>query len=377
MLKRFSHTFTILQRVVTSTYLLGSTISSPLPANAALPLPLHIQGTQVMNSNNQPVWLRGVDAASMEWTSDGQGHILTTIHVAVKDWHANIIRLPLSQDRWFGKARGQQFKGKHYRTLIQKIVHTCNSLGSYIILDMHWSDEGVWGNQIGQHKMPDKNTLAFWKSFARVYRNYPGVLFDLYNEPHDISWQVWKYGGPVTENDRKTGKSMTYRAVGMQTLLNAVRSTGAKNVVVAGGINWAYDMTGFLNGYQLSDPNGNGVIYANHNYPFKGETFAQWLKEMKTATAKIPVIVSEFGANPNPPSNTNFIWIREVLQALESHHWNWTAWDMHPSASPDLINDWNYTPTSYFGIYVKEALDNTLPPYTAPPGAENNPSTPQ
>ncbi len=49
----------------------------------------------------------------------------------------------------------------------------------------------------------------------------------------------------------------------MQALLDAVRGTGAKNVVVAGGLDWAYDMSGFLAGKQLVDKTGHGVIYAN------------------------------------------------------------------------------------------------------------------
>ena len=77
----------------------------------------------------------------------------------------------------------------------------------------------------------------------------------------------------------------------MQTLLDTVRSTGAKNVIIAGGLDWAYDMSGFLEGKQLADPTGNGVIYANHAYPFKGDTVEQWLAKMENATKVLPIIV--------------------------------------------------------------------------------------
>jgi hypothetical protein len=45
-------------------------------------LPLKVVGTKILDSNNQPVRLRGVNAASLEWTSDGDGHILQTVNVA-------------------------------------------------------------------------------------------------------------------------------------------------------------------------------------------------------------------------------------------------------------------------------------------------------
>src|SRR4051812_14009108 len=79
------------------------------------PLPLKVVGTQVQNSRNQTVRLRGVNAASLEWTSTGEGHILQTVQTAIRDWHVNLIRLPLAQDRWFGKAREQSDDGKAYR----------------------------------------------------------------------------------------------------------------------------------------------------------------------------------------------------------------------------------------------------------------------
>ena len=123
------------------------------------------------------------------------------------------------------------------------------------------------------------------------------MIFDLYNEPHDVTWEVWRDGGRVTEKSRG-GQKHDYEAVGMQAMLDAVRSTGAKNVVIVGGLDWSYDLSGILDGRQLSDPEGNGVIYANHAYPFKSDTVERWVAKMETATRTLPVIVSEFGSDP-------------------------------------------------------------------------------
>ena len=339
---------------------------------SAAPSPLSVSGTHVVNSSGERVWLRGVNAAGMEWTSDGEGHILDTVNAAIRDWKVNIIRLPLSQDRWFGKAPEQNGDPAAYRALVDKAVQACASQNCYIMLDLHWSDAGVWGKQIGQHVMPDTNSLAFWKDFAPIYKNNPAVLFDLYNEPHDITWDVWQNGGKVTESDRQRGYTNTYDAIGMQPLLDAVRSVGAKNVIVAGGLDWSYDMSGFLSGKQLKDPNGNGVIYANHNYPFKGDTFEKWLTKIEAASKQIPVIVSEFGGNRSRRNNQQgpWQWIRQVLQELQDRKLDWTAWDMHPKAGPVLVSDWSYTPTPSFGVFVKEALAGTLPNYTPAPANE-------
>jgi len=346
--------------------------------SAQMPLPLKVVGTRILNSKNEPVILRGVNTPSLEWTNSGEGHILQTVKTAIQNWHVNIIRLPLAQDRWFGKTREQKDDGVSYRALVREIVETCATQGCYIMLDLHWSDCGEWGTNIGQHSMPDRNSVTFWRDCSYRFKNHPAVLFDLYNEPHDVTWDVWLNGGTVKDRAsmRRGGLSRTYQAVGMQTLLDTVRATGAKNVVVAGGLDWAYDFSGILNGIQLFDREGNGVIYANHNYNMKGDTVDAWIAKMEKATAKVPVIVSEFGGSGGPhrrtwgrrPANpSGDDWLLHVLQALKDHNWSWTAWCFHPTAGPPMLSDWKYTPTPDFGVFVKQALAGTLPPYTPPP----------
>ncbi|HLJ54383.1 MAG TPA: cellulase family glycosylhydrolase, partial [Chthonomonadaceae bacterium] len=130
---------------------------------------LHVSGAHVVNTRNRRVRLRGVNAASMEWSSNGEGHILSSVKTAIQDWKVNIIRLPLAQDRWFGKAQDQTDAGAAYRALVQQVVDYCAKNGCYILLDLHWNDAGEWGKQIGQHEMPDQNSIAFWKDCASVY----------------------------------------------------------------------------------------------------------------------------------------------------------------------------------------------------------------
>jgi endoglucanase len=343
-------------------------------APAKMPLPLKVVGTKVLNSQGEPVILRGVNCASLEWTSNGEGHIVESVKVAIRDWKVNHIRLPLSQDRWFGKAPEQQDEGAAYRALVHEIVDLCASQGVYVILDLHWSDAGEWGRSIGQHSMPDVHSVTFWEDCAKAYKNHPAVIFDLYNEPHDVSWDVWLKGGEIKDrpNTRRAGPPRTFEAVGMQKLLDTVRATGAKNVVIAGGLDWSYDFSGILEGRQLSDTSGNGVIYANHAYNNKGDAVETWIAKVEKAAAKLPIIVSEFGGfgsgrRRGGRGGTQDPWLLAVMKALEDHQWAWTAWDFHPRAGPTLISDWNYTPTPSFGVHVKEALRRSAARNT-PPG---------
>jgi endoglucanase len=348
-LRRFAATAGV---VALLTWLAGTAATAALPA-------LRVANKVVVDNRGKRVPLRGVNAASLEWSSDGEGHILATVKAAIADWHSTVVRIPLSQDRWFGKAPEQKDDGAAYRTLVKQVVEACRSGGAYAMLDLHWSDAGEWGKHIGQHKMPDENSVTFWKSCAAEYKNNPAVILDLYNEPHDVTWEVWRNGGPVTEMDRRSGTETSYKAVGLQALLDAVRETGAKNLVVAGGLDWSYDLSGVLTDGPLKDPKGNGVIYGCHAYPFKGETVEKWVARMEKATAQLPVIVSEFGSDPKGGAGlTGEEWVKAVLKAIQDHDWDYTAWDLHPAAGPKLVSDWSYTPTPHFGVWVKEAIEH-------------------
>lgn len=332
-------------------------------ALATLPT-LHTAGSRILDAAGHPVRLRGVNVASLEWSSDGEGHVLETLRVATDDWKANIVRLPLSQDRWFGKTPEQKDEGAAYRALVAKAVDQANGHGAYVLLDLHWNDAGEWGKEIGQHKMPDGHSIEFWKSCAREYRNRSGVLFDLYNEPHDVGWDVWRDGGEVEETRRDgAGQGaftpVKYRTPGMQALLDAVRGTGADNVAVVGGLDWAYDLSGFLRGYALKDTRrGHGLVYACHAYDNKNDPVPSFLAKLDAALPKIPVIVSEFGDQPKTPTagGRPTPWLASVLGALEARQCDWIAWDLHPAAGPTLVSGWNYAPTPWFGVPVKAAL---------------------
>lgn len=314
---------------------------------------LHTEGKYIKTSEGKTIRLTGVNVPSLEWSDAGE-NVLTSIKAAVNDWGANIIRLPVCQDRWFGMTDAQSDSGSSYRNIVDMAIKQANSLGVYIIIDLHWSDGGQWGQNVSQHYMPDVNSIAFWKDAAKRYANNTGVLFDMYNEPHDVSWNVWKNGGTV--NEVINGAAVSYKAPGLQTILDSIRATGAKNIVIAGGLDWGYDLSGVIAGYSLSDPNGNGIIYSSHIYPWKGTSSVNWDPHAGNISKTYPVLIGEVGCQPDAAQEDPNTWAPKILQYIEALELNWTGWAFHPSASPCMISDWNYTPTSYWGAYAKAML---------------------
>lgn len=322
---------------------------------------LHVDGNRIKNASGQIVRLTGTCIPSLEWSSGGE-NITASFTESFDNWKSNCIRLPLNQDFWFGYNGANQ---TDYRNLVSSLVNMAVSRNKYVIIDLHWSDMGTWNQNVGQHNMPDDNSTAFWQSVASTYANNPSVLFDLYNEPHDVSWSVWKNGGNVTEG------AVTYHTPGHQSLINTVRATGAKNIIVVGGLDWAYDLTGVDNGYALTDPSGNGIMYDVHVYPWK----TNWDTYVTCAADTNPILVGECGwddpqwyrdsINPNWHAEAHTTWCPKLLNWLDTNQFNWTGWCFHPGATPNLLTDWNYNVSAHWGAYAKPRLqsyyDGTTP----------------
>jgi len=325
--------------------------------------PLHVAGNQLQTPDGKQVWLQGLCVDSMEWSAGGE-HIAQSIPVAIDQWHANSIRLPIKEDFWFGWGKWQKKgdNGKGYRKIVDQAVEDCAARGAYLILDLH------------RFGFPTQVHADFWKDAAIRYKDNPTVVFELFNEPHDISWKVWRYGGnikdgvPVKAGAKENNEVQDEEtSIGMQALVDAIRSTGAKNLIIAGGLNWSFNISGVLKGYALQDvPNANGIMYSTHIYPWKKD----WQENFLDVAAKYPVFIGEVG-NINSWDDFKFInederyekvlgpdspWPIDMIGLIQKHKLNWTAFSFHPRCGPMVITDWNYTPTAYWGVFVKRAL---------------------
>lgn len=306
--------------------------------------------------DEKEVWLQGLNVPSLEWSMQGE-QVHKSVVVAIDEWKSNVIRLPIREDYWFGKESGDE--GVAYRAIVDQAVTLAANRGAYLVLDLH------------RYRAPRREHVDFWKDAARRYKNHPAVIFDLLNEPHGVTWEVWRDGGFVEEKrkdgdedaflteEEKLHNKHGYQSPGMQALLDVVRSTGAKNLVLVGGLDYAYQLDGIVNGFGLKDEEGNGIIYACHIYPWKKD----WQKYLLNAAAKYPVLLGEVGADarkmdfmPHEYQEDAETWVPSILGLIQEHRLHWTGWCFHPSASPRMLVNWDYEPTEFWGKPAKEAL---------------------
>lgn len=306
---------------------------------AQVPLTLRVSGNELVNASGSPVRLLGVDRSGAEYACINgrliEGPTGEQSIKAMTSWHIDAVRIPLNEDCWLGiNGLRSSFSSVKYRALIREYVARLNQAGLYVILDLHWNAPG--GElAIGQQQMADLNHApAFWSSVARVFKTDPAVAFDLYNEPNGISWQCWRDGCVLPEG---------WRAAGMQMLVDAVRAAGARQPIIATGLDWGNGLGSWLR-YRPHDP-ANQVVAGVHIYNFNScVTVACWNSEAKPVARKVPVVASELGE-----ADCSHAFIGRFMNWADSAGVSYLVWSWNPSGcrSPALISSWGGQATEY------------------------------
>ena len=340
---------------------------------------MRVEGNRLVTDKGE-ITLRGVNVPSLGWGM--AEHIYESVIEMFDSWNANVIRVAVQPKYWNNgsiaeKGENSGLSAEKYREYVDNLISLAASRGKYVILDCH------------TYVMPIQETYDFWTEMAQRYGSNPTVIFGLLNEPHDIkpqkyneetsawetdsetsTWEVWRNGGNILKD------GSVVRAYGHQELVEAIRDAGAKNILAAGGQNWAYDISGIAGGYALDDcgtngdtsKSGNGIIYDTHIYPSKGNRDS-WNYYVGQVRKFAPVIAGEWGWDGSDSTVTgnsasiSSIWMRQLIKWMDDGYGeydgvplNYTAWNLHMKSTPRMITGWDFKPTVFNGAYIKNHL---------------------
>ena len=130
----------------------------------------------------------------------------------------------------------------------------------------------------------------------------------------------------------------------MQSLLNAVRTTGATQVVIANGVNWAHKLDQWLT-HKPTDATGN-LMAGVHLYNNGGCTNQScWDSTIANVAAMVPVVTGELGE-----FDCGHGFIDGYMTWADTHGVGYLGWAWNPqscSTFPGLITDAAGTPTMF------------------------------
>lgn len=276
---------------------------------------------------------------------------------------ANAVRIPINEASYLRSYTGQDVvalfsnpsvakqlpdnknatTSGQYRAAIRQIVADCAKLNMVVILSMHWTAPGPYlGNS--QMQLGDvDHTAAAWTLIAQDLGALPHVIFDLFNEPYTNDSQganksnpgdVILNGSAQTYMSFGSGTSIgnqhityAWTSAGYQSMVTAIRGTGATNVILCGGAQAATDLSVFLTGggtggtksYLPVDPLNNlcaswhsyGVSSTSstvNNALFGGQINPTNIANQLIAQG-IPVIIGECGAGDSGSANYATVWV--------------------------------------------------------------------
>jgi hypothetical protein len=262
---------------------------------------LRVSGNKILDKNNQPVSLAG---PSLFWSNAGWGgerfYTSGAVSYVKTDWNATIVRAAMGVEDGGGYLQDQAREKQKVRTVVDAAI----AAGMYVIIDWHSHHAEDYRSQ----------AVAFFTEMAQLYGTKPNVIFEIYNEPLQISW------------------SSTIKPYA-EAVIGAIRGTGSTNLVVVGTPTWSQRVDEAAN-----DPitKYTNVAYTLHFY---AATHKQSLRDIATTALNknIALFVTEWGTvDASGGGSVDQTSTNEWMNFLKQHqisHLNWALNDKAEAAS--------------------------------------------
>ena len=252
---------------------------------------LQVNGNSIVDKNGDPVSFAG---NSFFWSNDNWGgeryYEPEVVSWLKKDWNTTIVRAAMGVEDPGGYLDNKTANKNRVKTIVDAAIDE----GLYVIIDWH------------SHHAEDNTNEAvlFFQEMAELYGEHDNVIYELYNEPLDISWSniIKPYAISV---------------------ITAIRAIDPDNLIVVGTPEWsqrvdlaaADPITGFSN-----------IAYTLHFYTIYHQ---QWLRDRANAALDdgIALFVTEWGSIGyslvDPEANKWMTWCFDN----KISHCNWAVND--------------------------------------------------
>ena len=360
----------------------------------------HTSGTQILDANNRPVRIAGINWFGFETNSYVVHGLWSRNYKDMLNQIAslgyNTLRLPYSSQLFDASSKpngidlykNPDLKGLNGLQIMDKIIGYASQIGLHTILDHHRPDANAQSALWYTSAYPESRWISDWQMLAAHYKDNPMVIgADLDNEPHAPA--CWGCGNP----------SVDWR-LAAERAGNAILSVNPNWLIFVEGVDcygpggstntsnctwWGGNLQG-VSSYPVQLDVPNRLVYSAHDYPstvyprswfstsaypnnLPGIWDSYWGFVYKKGIA--PVWVGEFGSRLRTTSDRE--WLSTLVSYLGTgaSGMSWTFWCWNPNSGDTggiLNDDWTT---------VNAAKQNYLTPIEFPMnGSTPTPSTP-
>ena len=287
---------------------------------------LSVQGTLLVNEKGQPVILRGVCLGWHNWWS--RFYHESTVAWLKNDWQCGVVRAAVGVE-----PEGAYLdEPEEALKCLYAVVDAAIKNDMYVIIDWH------------SHSIKLEEAKDFFELVAGKYKDYPNIIYEIYNEPEKDSWSdVKAYSEEV---------------------IKTIRAIDARNIILVGVPTWSQDVDA-----AAGDPvtGYDNLMYTLHFYAATHGDFL--FKKANTALQKgLPLFVSECAgmeSSGDGPINEQ-AW-QNWVRWMDDHQISWLAWSItdkketcsmiRNTASP--VSDWTDCDLKEWGRIVRDELRHT------------------
>ncbi len=313
---------------------------TPLPRPTSTPAAqngFRVSGSTIYDPQGNVFVARGTNVNGMNWVWDRS----TTADAALIDdcWNFNLVRV--NNFLFTGRVQWQQYTANNN---LDAIVNTFTSRGIVVMFEAH--------DHIGSYYQgSDLDALVRWfTDLANRYKNNPYVWFDIANEP----------GG--------RGGIDSAQWLGMHdTVIEAIRGTGANNIIIVEGAYGGQDSPGdsaiLRFGSQLIANNGHpyqNIVFSIHPYDlWNNGGLGSFIDRVRAQN--LALLIGEYGIQTDQDTRraAQAVFSDAVSRNVGIVMWHWDGHDWNDvTANTTWGGGWeinhcsNPTNLSWFGQQV-------------------------
>lgn len=285
---------------------------------------LKVVGTQLVDSNNQAIVLRGM---SFGWHSMWpRFYNEEAVRWLKKDFKCTVVRAAM------GVEAGESpyiKKPEFSKEKIEAVIKGAIKSDIYVIIDWH------------SHNINLEESKIFFNEMSKKYGKYPNIIYEVFNEPDYETWpEVKGYAEEV---------------------IKVIRANDPDNIILVGSPRWDQDVQ-----LPAQDPiKGYGnLMYTMHFY---AATHEKWLRDRTDEAIKrgLPIFVSESaGMEATGDGPLNYIAWQEYIDWMEANKISWVTWSVSDKEETCSIlkksaksnGKWKEKDLKESGIKVRELL---------------------
>lgn len=296
-----------------------------LPLTASAQSRLQVVGSQLCDESGSPVMLRGI---SLGWHNLWpRFYNKGAVKWLAKEWHADVIRAAVGAS----SVDDNYLENPEFALqCVTPVIEAAIKNKVYVIIDWH------------SHEMHTAQAKSFFSQMAKKYGKHPNIIYELYNEPVNDSWEDLKQY--ATE------------------IITEIRRYDPDNLILMGCPHWDQD----IDLVAASPLEGvSNVMYTVHFY---AATHKDYLRDKmrKAVEGGLPVFVSECAgmeASGDGPLDANEWqkWV-DTMEQLRISYVCWSLSDKNETCSMLLpraksCGDWTDDLIKPWGKMARKAIN--------------------